>query len=394
MLIALLIPRLPLQAALAARPGPPPPEPMAVGPDPLGAPRVDAPSAAAAAMGVRAGMPLSEALALCPGLALVPPDPAGARRLGERLLAGVEALGLPVEPLGADRALLDAAPGLRLHGGPARLVARLQGLLPDAGLRIGAAPARFAALAAARGARRRPRILAAGDLPPALAPLPVRLLHEDGGIDPDVCRALELVGIDRLGGLAALPRLSVRDRFGAEGLRAWRMSRGEDGGAIAPRRPETAVRAVLAPPHPVATDQALEQALAVLLADVLADPARGLREPRLVRLEADLITGESWLCEAPLREPTAEPRRLLLALLPKARRLPAPAERLALVLGRLAPGGRQLALLPTGGEERADRIGDAERQVRAAVGPGALLRIVGAETGSRLPERRYGLRPR
>lgn len=394
MLIALLIPRLPLQAALAARPGPAPPEPLAVGPDPLGPPRVDAPSAAAAAMGVRAGMPLSEALALCPGLALVPPDPAGARRLGERLFAGVEALGLPVEPLGPDRALLDAAPGLRLHGGPARLVARLQGLLPDAGLRIGAAPARFAALAAARGARRRPRILAAGELPGVLAPLPVRLLHDDGGIDPDVCRALELVGIDRLGGLAALPRLSVRDRFGAEGLRAWRMSRGEDGGAITPRRTEAAVRAALAPPHPVATDQALEQALVVLIADALADPARGLREPRLVRLEADLVTGESWLCEAPLREPTAEPRRLLLALLPKARRLPAPAERLALVLGRLAPGGRQLTLLPTGGEERSDRIGEAERQVRAAVGPAALLRIVGTETGSRLPERRYGLRPR
>ncbi|MGA0122038.1 MAG: hypothetical protein ACO3KD_03405, partial [Gaiellales bacterium] len=247
MLLALLIPRLPLRAALAAHPGPPPPEPMAVGPDPLGAPRIDAPSAAAAAMGVRPGMPLGEALALCPALALVPPDPAGARRIGESLLAGAEALGLPVEPLGPDRALLDAAPALRLHGGPDRLIRRLQALLPDAGLRIGAAPARFAALAAARSARRRPRILAAGEVQAALAPLPVRLLHADGGACPDVCRALELVGIDRLGGLAALPRLAVRDRFGAAGLVAWRMSRGEDGALIVPRRVEGALCATFAP---------------------------------------------------------------------------------------------------------------------------------------------------
>jgi hypothetical protein len=113
-----------------------------------------------------------------------------------------------------------------------------------------------------------------------------------------------------------------------------------------------------------------------------------------LRLQARLITGESWSCEAPLREPTADVPRLVLALLPKARRLPAPAERLALTLAELSADPRQLTLLQREGAERLRRIDEATGQVRSAVGEGALLRVVGIDPASRLPERRYGLAPR
>jgi hypothetical protein len=84
----------------------------------------------------------------------------------------------------------------------------------------------------------------------------------------------------------------------------------------------------------------------------------------------------------------------VLALLPKARRLPAPAERLALTFAELARGAAQLTLLEGAGEERTQRLEGAAEQVRAAVGEGALLRIVGIDPASRLPERRHGLAPR
>ena len=391
MLLALVIPRLPLVAALGGAPD----GPVALGPPPLGEPRVGQPSAAAEAAGVRSGMRLGEALALCPGLRLVPPDPVALGERAVRLLHGIDALGLPAEPIAPGRALVDAAPGLRLHGGARRLVERLHELAePGEAVRIGAAPSRFAALMAARLARRRPRILAADDVIAAIGALPVRLLHEDGGIPIQVCEALALVGIDRLGGVASLSRLAVRDRFGPDGVAAWRMARGEDGAAIAPQAPPPRVRSVLAPPEPIATDDALEQVERLLAARAVLLPARGGALPRLVRLQARLITGESWTCEAPLREPTADVPRLVLALLPKARRLPAPAERLALELCELSAAPRQLSLLERAGAERDRRIDEAVGQVRAAVGDEALLRIVDLDPGSRLPERRYGLTAR
>ncbi|MGI9117675.1 MAG: hypothetical protein ACR2JV_08605 [Gaiellales bacterium] len=396
MLLALHLPRLPLVIALAAAGAPPPVgTPVALGPSPLGEPRIGLPSAAAEAGGVRSGMPLGEALTLCPGLRLVPPDPVGVQERAARLLRDIDALGLPVEEIAPGRVLIDAAPGLRLHGGPRRLIERLHGLAQTGeAIRIGAAPTRFGALMAARLARRRPRVLGAEEVVAAIAPLPVRLLHDDGGAPAELCAALALVGIDRLGGVASLSRLAVRDRFGPAGVEAWRMARGEDGAAIAAQAPPPLVRGVFRPAEPIATDAALEQALGVLIARTVMLPERGDALPRLLRLQARLITGESWTSEAPLREPTADVPRLLLALLPKARRLPAPAERLALTFAELSAAPQQLTLLEREGAERDRRLDGAARQVRAAVGEGALLRVVPVDPSSRLPERRYGLTPR
>lgn len=397
MLLALHLPRLPLIVALAAhdRAALAAGAPIALGPSPFGEPRIGLPSAVAEAGGVRSGMPLAEALTLCPGLQLVPPDPVGLQERAALLLRDIDALGLPVEQIAPGRVLIDATPGLRLHGGPRRLLERLHGLAqPGEGIRIGAAPTRFGALMAARLSRRRPRVLGAEEVLAAIAPLPVRLLHDDGGVPAELCEALALVGIDRLGGVASLSQLAVRDRFGPAGVEARRLARGEDGAAIAAQPPPPLVRSVLQPGEPIATDAALEQALGLLIARTVALPARGDALPRLLRLQARLITGESWLCEAPLREPTLDVPRLLMALLPKARRLPAPAERLALTFAELSAGAQQLTLLEREGAERDRRLDGAAQQVRAAVGEGALLRVVGVDPSSRLPERRYGLLPR
>ena len=395
MLIALVLNRLPLAAALATWGLPlAPGTPVAVGPPPLGEPRVGIASAGAEASGVRHGMLLGEALTLCPSLVLVPPDPAGVQARAAKLISDIDALGLPVEEIAPGRALIDAAPGLRLHGGLQRLIQRLLDIAPGEAAQVGAAPARFAALMAARLARQRPCVIVADSVLETLAPLPVQLLAEDGGISSTICKALRLVGIDRLGGLASLSRLAVRDRFSAAGVEAWQMARGEDGDRITPHIPAPLLRAELRLDEPIATDSALEHAVSLLLTRALADPDRHGREPRLLRLAARLITGESWLCEAPLREPCGEHHRLQLVLMQKARRLPAPAECLSVVLAELAPGARQLALLDAAGLERRQRLDGATDQIRVALGVGALLRVVDIDPHSRLPEYRYGLAPR
>ena len=147
-------------------------------------------------------------------------------------------------------------------------------------------------------------------------------------------------------------------------------------------------------PDAVATEQALDHALRVLVERLLARAERRGREPRTVRLMARLVGGGSWERTTPLREPTADRDRLLLALIAKLRLLPAPADELAVELGDLAPGDRQQPLFREEGAMRAARLEAAARQVRAAVGDTSALRIVEIDGASRLPERRFGLVPR
>jgi len=396
MLAALLVPRFAFAVTAARQGGIEPSVAAALAPEPGGQPIVGDASAAAEAAGVRSGMRLTEALALCPGLALLPPDPLAVAASAEEVLRRLEELGAEVEPVTPGCALLATGPIERLYGGLPAVLRRVSGIVPATlRPRVGAAPGRFPALAAARRARPgRPLVLPPERVREALAPLPVTALVSDAGLDPAVARTLESLGLTRLGGLAALDRLHVRDRFGAEGERAWRLARGDDPEPLAPRAAAHALVESLVLPEAVATEQALDHALRVLVERLLARPERRGREPRTVRLMARLVGGGSWERTSPLRDPTADRDRLLLALGAKLRLLPAPAAELAVELGDLAPGDRQHPLFREEGAVRVERLDAAARQVRAAVGDASALRIVEVDGESRLPERCFGLVPR
>ena len=367
--------------------------PAALAPEPGGPPRVGEPSAAASAAGVRGGMRLSEALALCPQLALLPPDPVAVEEATELLYTLLEDLGLPLEPAGPGRALLATDPVERLYGGRAAVLMRLQDAAP--GSRIGAAPGRFPALAATRRARTgRPVSVTAPAVREFLAPLAIESLVEDGEVDPALVEALRRLGIDRLGRLEAIGRLQVRDRFGPAGEHAWRLASGDDRTPLRPRPVPEAMRETLVLPDAAVTEGTLDHALRVLIERLLQRPDRRGREPRTLRLGARLVGGGSWSVTAPLREPTADAGRIRLALQAKLRELPAPAEELTVEIARLAPGNRQVPLFREEGEARAARLQGAVSQVRAALGENAALHVVAVDESSRLPERRFGLAPR
>ena len=203
---------------------------------------------------------------------------------------------------------------------------------------------------------------------------------------------LERLGIRTLGELAALPDDAVADRFGEPGLVAMRMARGvEEPLRSRPAREDIAERIEL---PEAASGPQLERTVELLVDRLLANPARRGRALRRLRLAAGLVAGGGWRTEVALRQASADRERLCLALAPKLAELPSPAGSLtlrALVLG--PSGGAQQSLTDDERERRRERLGEAVRQARAAVGREAVLRVLEVDPGSRVPERRNTLTP-
>src|SRR5205823_7007908 len=91
--------------------------PAALAPEPGREAFVGEVSAAAETFGIHPGMRMGAALARCPRLALVPPDPVGVADAWERVLVRLESVGAEVESELPGQACFAAAGLRRLHGG-------------------------------------------------------------------------------------------------------------------------------------------------------------------------------------------------------------------------------------------------------------------------------------
>jgi protein ImuB len=383
-IICVLVPRFALRVA-AADDFRLPDAPLALGPEPGGPPAIGEANAAAAAHGVTPGMRVGEAIARCPLLQLITPDPGTVAAADERFLDRLEQLGAAVEPLAPGAALFAADGLVRLHRGTLRLLQAVAGVLP-AGGRVGAGPGRFIARAAAGKARpHRPFAVESGMGASFLAPLALSQLR----LDPKLEAQLSALGIITIGDLAGLPLPAVADRFGRPGIEAWRLSRGEDEAHIIPRTPPEPLSEAIEFPEPVGDELTLRGAVVVLVDRLLAHPNRRGRPARSVTISARLAAGGSWRRPIALRDATADPRRLRDAISPRLTELPAAVIQLELELSALAQSGdRQLALIRPPEELLFERASEAARQVRAGVGDGSLWRVVEVAPMSRIPEGR------
>src|SRR3954464_3928572 len=132
-------------------------EPVALAPEAGRRQVVGEVSPAAEAFGVVPGMRVGEALARCPELRLVPPDPDGVRTLWRRALDRLERIGAACESDREGEAFFEAD-GLRgIHGGGLVGVLAAARAAVGGGGRLGCAPGRFSAYAAALRARPRRR---------------------------------------------------------------------------------------------------------------------------------------------------------------------------------------------------------------------------------------------
>jgi protein ImuB len=393
MVVCVLYPRFELLAALGDRRALLS-EPAALAPEAGREQMVGEVSAPAEAFGVVRGMRLGEAMSRCPALRLVPPDPEGVRSLWNTVLDRLEAMGAGVESDRAGAAFFESD-GLRgIHGGDLSgvLAAARRALGP--GARLGAAPCRFASHAAALQARpRRGRsvLVVEEQARDFLAPLPVALLRTRPELQalPEVFARL---GIRTLGEVAALPSRAMAERFGHPGLLALDLARGRDT-SLAPRRPPEPVVERLDLPE-AASGQQLERALELLVARVLARRERRGRTLRSLAVSARFVAGGTWRTAITLRQASADPERIRLALGPRLAELPAPAESIGLEVEAFGPPAQdQGRLLDEAASVRRARLGEAVRQARQAAGSEAALKVLDVDPGSRIPERRTVLAP-
>lgn len=400
MVACVLIPRFALRVAAGDRPI----GPAALAPQPGEREVVGEVSKEAEDAGVRAGMALGEAFGHCPTLGLIPPDPARAAEIWEKVLRRLEGIGAVVESECAGEVFFTVDGLVRLHGEEPIdvLFAARKALGPR--VRIAAAPNRFTSFAAANRGSRLPRsicegteetILPAGALRKFLALLPVAALRTKLGAETQAAKlisSLERLGINTLGDFVRLPRSKVADRFGKLGLRALELASGEDT-QLRPRKPAEALSVGIDLPDAVAGLQ-LARYLELLIDRLLADRRRKERLILALRLSMRLAGGGSWSVEQVFGRPTAKAKTISLLLAPRLEELPGPAEELTLRIEAFGPeASDQLELFFGPIEPQGDRVGAAVREVRAASGPEALMKVIDVDPQSHLPERRFVLAP-
>lgn len=319
---------------------------------------------AARAAGVRAGAPAAEALAACGRLLVVPQDPAAERGALRALAEVMLALAPAVELSPPDVLLLDASAAHLLAGrqGATAPAAPVSAGLPGEeelarrALQAASEMGYFAraAIATGRGAA---RALVRHALPAgravlavspaataeALASLPLEAL----GLPPDVAARLAGLGVRDAGALARLPPGTLAHRFGAAGVRAARLARGEDDSPLTAYVPETLPEEALELEAPAETADPLLFGLKRLADRVAARLAgRGLGATRLRVVLALDPRGEERIV-APLAAPTASAARWLLPLKEHlfSLRLPGAVTGLRLAATEVAPlAPEQLAI--------------------------------------------------
>jgi nucleotidyltransferase/DNA polymerase involved in DNA repair len=388
----IVIPGFELRAALRERPRLQA-EPAVLAPEPGTETQLGPVTAAAETAGIRPGMRLGEALATCPSLQLVDPDPAAAEEAWEQIVRRLEDAGIAVDPAAPGCAYFETRGVERLYGGLEPTLRRaLKAVGPGWDARVGAARRRFAALAAANVARSGQVLIVSDEhTREFLSPLPLTLIPMEAGRREE----LQELGITKLGELAGLPGGAVAERLGPDGRRAWSLARGGSSRRVRGRKPAAELLETLEFPEAVGNELTLRRSLGVLLDRLLARPERGGRALRKLALAARLVGGGSWRRTVTLRDATAEPARLRAALGPKLLDLPAPVVALTLEALILAESvGSQLELVQPEGAELRTHLSEGLRQVRAGTGSGSVCTVVEVAPWSRLPEQRALLVPR
>ena len=205
---------------------------------------------AAHGLGLRSGMPLADARAMYPALAVAPSDPEADRRLLDAVadwcdrytpLIGIDA---------PDGLVLDITGCAHLFGGEAALARDLLARLAAQGLHARAAIADTVGCAHAVARYGAASVVPSKEMRRALLALPVAALR----LAPETIEALAELGLKRIADLIDLPRAPLAARFG-ELLRRLDQALGREDEPIAPRLPVPAYVAEQRFSEPIALER-------------------------------------------------------------------------------------------------------------------------------------------
>lgn len=401
-------------------------------------------SSLARRQGVKPGLTVSQAIGLCPALALLEPDPVFYDEQFATLLMRLENVSPVIEPAELGRVYVGVDGLEGLYGSPRQqleiieraVAARQRGSAAGSSIchtaaggggagrraaagggeggsraaaggveeggraaagvvRLGWAKGKFTAwVAATRATPGNPIIVPDGERGEFLRVQPIAALP----LHPDNHRRLQQLGLKTLGDLAALPETAVIAQFGREGKAAWRLAAGAfDEPVTGKVRPQPIV-ASLDYPSPVADRGMLAHTIGVLIEHALRDPRRTGWRVQTVRARATLEQGASWMIQAMLKNPAALRERIHAPLLTHLERTPptGAVESLAVEFTAFARGTDELQLFARdavaaarAGRRRALRV--AAREIHQRLKRHMLYRVVEVQPWSRLPERRYAL---
>ncbi len=405
-------------------------QPLAIVADRRGALLLASLSGAAAGRGLRLGMALGDARAICPTLVTRPDDPVGdvdflaaLRRWAGRFspwvaVEGADALILDItgcahlfggeaalaEVVAADAAGLGLSLGLGIADtvGAAWAVARY----PGAGARSGFAGDAIDQEARATRSRAQKRGWERGDTPPLgtgvgaevprivppeqtrahLGPLPVAALR----LSPVEVRMLNDLGLRRIEDLLLLPRAQLGRRAGPDVLRRIDQTFGKVAEPVSAARPPHVFALRLTLPEPVGLLSDVMAGLDRLLAPLCARLVAAGQGARRVRLTLTRVDGRAERREIALARATQRPEPIRHLFAPAVEDIDAgfgiEALRLAAVaVEPLIPRQHRAPLAPTVPSSEGEAMGDLIGRLGARLGPEALTRLRPAD--SHIPEK-------
>lgn len=340
--------------------------------------------------GVRPGLSLREASALCPDGVILTPNPGMETRVRQDILTDLEAISPLVEADAHEQGCwyIDLT-GLDRHFPTTTAQSMLACIPPILRARTGVATTKFTARAASG-------IAAVGTVYPVpkgteqrfLANAPVALLP----FPPEMTHQLHRLGLTTLGAVASLSPAKLAARFGPDGRLAWELASGIDHRVVIPRPYDEIIVEELTMPTPAISREMLMLGLRQLVHRAFSRKALRGRQVRDITLRAMLENRRSWERTMTLKTPSGASRLIdALDLRLQTLELPGPIEAVSIQLGGIVNEIVQQQMLPSVRPKHAPPVSEAIRHLKQRYGLSPLFRVVEVEPWSRIPERRHAL---
>lgn len=249
---------------------------------------------AASGLGLDIGLPLANARAVCPDIAVEDADEPADRVALEGIADWCDRFTPLVGIDPPDGLMLDITGCAHLFGGEAALMTALCHVLNAQGFSVSAAIAGTAVCARTLTRHSHGRIVRNGEETTAVAPLPVFAL----GADSKITQGLRRAGLKTIGDVAARARHEITARFGADFTALLEQALGQGDAPISPRKPVPDYVVEKRFAEPVATLDVIApvlQSLSLILVNAMTRHGKGAR-----RLEASFFRTDGLVRTIPV----------------------------------------------------------------------------------------------